>query len=497
MHGSVPRLSHVGKAFGRRGPYGRQMIGGIIVAKKSKAFDHSKYKLWIDPNEVTPYERNAKLHTDKQVRNIANSIKRFGWQQDTVITNDNVLVIGHGRRLAALKLGCEMPYHVIDKNADELTDEDIRELRIADNQTNSETGLDFDLLDVEIADLEFEGFDFDFGQDAEIELEKPEQPEKTEVKYFEDKEIEAAMIEHWKKYDDLAAFTGVMIDEPSAMWQFNRLCQGYNDGYYISTLFNPHRLATETKKSKSIFYAFNNVPGYWKEFARYAVEVQQRVPPQNEYWKLLTIGHNGYQYVNEFQPCIARDIYKRFVKEGDHVLNPCAGWGGRLIGFASCMFQNVEYVETDPQTETFNGLVKLKRFLRLGDNVIQHNLPFEELPVLENYFDFVFTSPPYFDTERYSAEETQSYVRYNSFDTWCTKFLKPMIDKILYCMKPDATCLLNVGHAQYSIDTAIEEYLDSLGVNHYRLQDFKIGGSGIGERTGEGGEPFIAFTKGN
>jgi len=130
---------------------------------KSKAFDHSKYAHWIDPNAVTPYEKNAKIHTDKQIKNIVNSIKRFGWQQDTVITADNVLVIGHGRRLAALKLGCEMPYHVIDKTADELTEEDIRELRIADNQTNAETGFDFDTLADDIDGLDFEGFDFDFG----------------------------------------------------------------------------------------------------------------------------------------------------------------------------------------------------------------------------------------------------------------------------------------------------------------------------------------------
>lgn len=131
--------------------------------KTKRAFDHSKYQLWIDPNEVVPYEKNAKIHTDKQVKNIVNSIKRFGWQQDTVLTKDNVLVIGHGRRLAALEIGCEMPYHVIDKNADELTDEDIRELRIADNQTNAETGFDFDVLADDIDGLDFEGFDFDFG----------------------------------------------------------------------------------------------------------------------------------------------------------------------------------------------------------------------------------------------------------------------------------------------------------------------------------------------
>ena len=128
---------------------------------KGKQFDHSKYRDWIDPNQVVPYERNAKKHDDKQVRNIANSIKRFGWQQDTVITADNVLVIGHGRRLAALQLGCEMPYHRIDKAADELTDEDIRELRIAANQTNAETGWDFGALQMEISELEFEGFEFD------------------------------------------------------------------------------------------------------------------------------------------------------------------------------------------------------------------------------------------------------------------------------------------------------------------------------------------------
>ena len=138
---------------------------------KDRANDHSKYQNWIDPSVCIPYEKNAKEHTDKQVKNIANSIKRFGWQQDTVLTADNVLVIGHGRRLAAMKLGCQMPYHRIDKKADELTDEDIRELRIADNQTSSETGYDFTLLQEDIEDLDFDGFEFDFlGGAADMEL---------------------------------------------------------------------------------------------------------------------------------------------------------------------------------------------------------------------------------------------------------------------------------------------------------------------------------------
>lgn len=72
--------------------------------KKSKAFDYdlTRYPNWIDPADVTPYERNAKNHDERQIKNIVNSINRFGWQQDTVLTLDFVCVVGHGRREAAL-----------------------------------------------------------------------------------------------------------------------------------------------------------------------------------------------------------------------------------------------------------------------------------------------------------------------------------------------------------------------------------------------------------
>ena len=128
-----------------------------------REFDYSRYKHWIDPAEAVPYDKNAKIHTEAQVRNIANSISRFGWRQECVITRDNVVVIGHGRRLAALKLGCKMPVQVIDADAENLTEDDIRELRTADNLTNAETGFDLERLGEELGELDFEGFEFDLG----------------------------------------------------------------------------------------------------------------------------------------------------------------------------------------------------------------------------------------------------------------------------------------------------------------------------------------------
>lgn len=137
------------------------------MKEKNRAFDYSKYQEWIDPNEVKPYPNNAKLHPQEQVHQIANSIKRFGWQQDTVITADNVVVVGHGRRLAAIELGCKMPFHRVGKNADELTEKDIKALRLADNKT-AESGMDFGKLKLELDDLkEFGMSDFGFAMSSD------------------------------------------------------------------------------------------------------------------------------------------------------------------------------------------------------------------------------------------------------------------------------------------------------------------------------------------
>ena len=128
--------------------------------------------VWMNPNDLIPYENNAKVHDDKQIRNIANSIKRYGWQQPAVVTEDNVVVIGHGRRLAAIKLGCQMPVKVINKTAEELTDDDIRELRLADNITN-ESPWDFELKETEMSELNFDGFEFGFTVSDDV-LNAPE-----------------------------------------------------------------------------------------------------------------------------------------------------------------------------------------------------------------------------------------------------------------------------------------------------------------------------------
>lgn len=132
---------------------------------------------YLPVDGLRPYERNAKKHPQEQVEHIANSIREFGFRQPLVIDKDGVLVIGHGRLLAAKKLGMtEVPC----VRADDLTDEQIKALRLADNKTN-ESEWDFSLLDAEldeILNIDMSEFGFDLDGDAEpVEIVEDEVPE--------------------------------------------------------------------------------------------------------------------------------------------------------------------------------------------------------------------------------------------------------------------------------------------------------------------------------
>ena len=93
-------------------------------------------------SEIVPYAKNAKKHDKKQIANVAESIKQYGFVQPVAIDRDGVIVIGHCRAEAAKKLGMKTVPCVC---VDELTTEQVNALRLVDNKSN-ESDWDFDLL---------------------------------------------------------------------------------------------------------------------------------------------------------------------------------------------------------------------------------------------------------------------------------------------------------------------------------------------------------------
>src|SRR5262245_24852688 len=107
--------------------------------------------------DIKPYEHNPR-HNDAAVEAVAASIRAFGFRQPVVVDEHNVIVVGHTRYKAALKLGLKtIPVHV----AAGLTPAQVRAYRLADNQTATLSGWDDGKLAAELAALQ--GLDFDLG----------------------------------------------------------------------------------------------------------------------------------------------------------------------------------------------------------------------------------------------------------------------------------------------------------------------------------------------
>ncbi|HMO84631.1 MAG TPA: DNA modification methylase [Lacipirellulaceae bacterium] len=108
-------------------------------------------------SSVTPYDRNPRLNDDA-VAAVAASVREFGFRQPIVVDAEGVIICGHTRYKAALQLGLEkVPVHV----AKDLTPEQIKAYRIADNQTASLAEWNYELLPIELGDLQ--GFNYDLG----------------------------------------------------------------------------------------------------------------------------------------------------------------------------------------------------------------------------------------------------------------------------------------------------------------------------------------------
>lgn len=122
-------------------------------------------------DKLKPYPNNARTHNKKQIEKIAKSIKEFGFINPVIVDKDYGIIAGHGRVLGALELGMtEVPCIFVE----DLTEEQKRAYIIADNKLALDAGWDYDLLKIEIEelnDLDFDvsltGFDLDIIYDEE------------------------------------------------------------------------------------------------------------------------------------------------------------------------------------------------------------------------------------------------------------------------------------------------------------------------------------------
>lgn len=466
--------------------------------------------LTLDPNNANKGTKRGRDLLDK-------SLENYGAGRSGLISADGVVLAGNKTVEAAIEHG--LPIQVIKSDGTKLIlvqrtdlnydDPRAKELGIADNRV-AELDLEWDAevlkAMVEVGNIKVEEFFFEKELTEMFEnMPGPDgAPAPSDRKLFTDDQLKARIFEDFPGFVSAADMVRGVITRAMAMGQFNKLHQGAGGscGYYISALFNPHRFSTPVKTkgvdSKGLLREFNENEKFKQQGARYITQYQDGDMHPDDYIKYAGVGWGNVQFPNEFRPTIARDVYRLYCPPNGKVLDPCHGWGGRVTGFLACDIEGSSYLGYDPSTETSAGVTELIAFLKTstarGEATVV-KLPFEDAAVEEGVYDLVFTSPPYYDTERYSDDEEQSFKRYESFDAWVAGFYKPFLEKSMRALKPGGKFILNVGNNYFPLSKIASEWAKAQGISVKGISDFKIGRSGsLGEKEGDD-EDFLLMEK--
>ena len=184
-----------------------------------------------------------------------------------------------------------------------------------------------------------------------------------------------------------------------------------------------------------------------------------------EMFKMMSFRGSSRCY--NFRPATAKALYELYGKDNCKVLDTSSGFGGRLLGFFTAK-NTAEYVGIDPNTaDSCNKFILyMSRYFTnkkaYVNKIGSEDFTIENYPQYENYFDISFTSPPYFNIERYSDDITQSHVKFNTYDLWIDGFYRNTIYNSCNSLKLNGVFAVNISWVD-NIKEYTEEFLNDCG----------------------------------
>lgn len=183
--------------------------------------------------------------------------------------------------------------------------------------------------------------------------------------------------------------------------------------------------------------------------------------------------------VSNFRPAVSRALVQKFSQDGDTVVDFAAGYGGRLLGSLSLPRH---YVGLEPCRAQVRGLrrcVKAVRSLGVvpGTADIHEACAEDLLPKIRpGSAGLVFSSPPYFDWEKYSQQDTQSFVRYKTYSKWVESFLRPVVSESHRILANGGYLAINTpnGSSRLSILEDVRDAARTAGFTRYQTYKLRL-----------------------
>lgn len=197
--------------------------------------------------------------------------------------------------------------------------------------------------------------------------------------------------------------------------------------------------------------------------------------------------------VYNFRPSAAKALVDRYCVAGGTIFDPCAGYGGRLLG-ALLSKARPRYIACEPSTATFTGLLHLHQWVssfvpEVADRCEVKCSPAEDTEFPTNVA-MIFTSPPYWKREVYSDEDTQSSARYPTYEMWLENFWKVVLTKSVKALMPGGWLVVNVddfdlGGHRYELTQDTVKVMQSLGFGLPEILKYDMAGGGNIEKNHE------------
>ena len=182
---------------------------------------------------------------------------------------------------------------------------------------------------------------------------------------------------------------------------------------------------------------------------------------------------------SQFKPAVAKTLYDYF--KAETIIDFSMGWGDRLCGFYASDYGK-KYIGLDPKEDNHPIYQKQAEFYKKHNGFFEHERehvfhcnPAEDFDfsIYKDQVDLIFTSPPYFNVERYSEEESQSWMRYKTIDVWNEHFLHKALGNMIQTLKKGGIMAINISdvfstsgteRTYLSIVNPMNEYLESQGL---------------------------------
>lgn len=434
-------------------------------------------------DKLRGYKNNPRTHSDAQVAQLVASIEEWGWTIPILVDEKNVVIAGHGRLAAAEKLGIKQVPVIVARGWSE---QQKKAYRVADNQLTLNSDWDKALLATELKELQLKNYDLQLigfpqlqlvefmslsegggaGGDGEDEVAERELDAKEKALMVEAWQTLAG---EWLKILESQQIVSTNYTKGALACLFLRARFFDADIPGAATLaYNPHRVLTNGDNDKT---GSGSIADGLRKATRNENDIVERLwfvlGGQPKLDKLLgTLPFLMHRVPGDFPSRLARSLYDEFAPLG-RVLDPCHGWGGRMLGFLLSGASSYDGFDTDPRTvagvkaifDDLNGYAAGKRQAWLTCK------PFEDAQLAVASYDFALTSPPYFNVEGYGGEQS-SRLRYDTFAKWVDGFYHPMIAKVAAALKSHAMFALQVGNQKYPLEESARAFAPEVGLTY-------------------------------